>query len=301
MDKKNHKNKSPFRILLFPILSLFSFIITIVYISYDQEIIPSAYTSVSTVQNSTKQISIRIVETATTASTSTPISKFVPTIIPTDTPQIPQYKDLHIGDTILLGRYEQDGNLNNGLEAIEWIVIAISNNNKALVISKYGIEGLKYNEEQIYGMTWEKSSLRSWLNNEFVNIAFSPNEQAVIAETFVENPRTLIIPSNAPSYWVDAQNSTRDKIFLLSNEEYTNFFPPNNQQKGQCYVTPFVHSQRDVDVSISGTAWWWLRSPGMRGGAHASFVNSLGNLQTEGYLIALEPAAVRPAFWLIEQ
>ena len=43
---------------------------------------------------------------------------------------------LKVGDSFTFGSYEQDNDLNNGTEPIEWQVLAIENN-RALLISRY--------------------------------------------------------------------------------------------------------------------------------------------------------------------
>lgn len=48
--------------------------------------------------------------------------------------------------TVTFGRYEQDNNLGNGPEPIEWIVLD-SNNGEVLLLSKYGLDVKKYNDE----------------------------------------------------------------------------------------------------------------------------------------------------------
>ncbi len=46
---------------------------------------------------------------------------------------------VEVGDVIYFGSYEQDNNLSNGKEEIEWIVLA-KENRKALLISKYALD-----------------------------------------------------------------------------------------------------------------------------------------------------------------
>ena len=42
-------------------------------------------------------------------------------------------------ETIFFGKYEQDNNLENGKEPIEWIILE-TQDGKSLLISKYGLE-----------------------------------------------------------------------------------------------------------------------------------------------------------------
>ena len=51
-----------------------------------------------------------------------------------------------IGGIVTFGRYEQDGNEENGPEGIEWIVLDVQDG-KVLLLSKYGLEVKPYNTE----------------------------------------------------------------------------------------------------------------------------------------------------------
>ena len=77
--------------------------------------------------------------------------------------------NVEVGDTIEFGEYEQDNKSDK--EPIEWNVLDIQDN-KALIISKYGLDAKKYNEEY-QSVTWENCTLRKWLNEDFYNEAFS--------------------------------------------------------------------------------------------------------------------------------
>lgn len=80
-----------------------------------------------------------------------------------------------VGDTVLFGSYEQDGNLENGSEPIEWIIIK-KDNEKALLISKYVLDYKEMNVENKRD-DWEVSTLRSWLNKDFYKVAFNEEEK----------------------------------------------------------------------------------------------------------------------------
>lgn len=83
------------------------------------------------------------------------------------------------GDIIRFGTYEQDNNLENGKEDIEWQVVYGNNFNQyasyVTLISKNAIEYMYFDTND-----WENSSLRYWLNNDFLNEAFAPEQQAVL-------------------------------------------------------------------------------------------------------------------------
>ncbi|MBQ6817886.1 MAG: hypothetical protein IJO27_05580 [Bacilli bacterium] len=82
----------------------------------------------------------------------------------------------NVGDIIEFGNYEQDNNTSNGKETIEWIVLE-KKDNKILVLSKHGLDAKQYNSTGA-NITWEQSDIRTWLNGEFTNNAFSSSEQS---------------------------------------------------------------------------------------------------------------------------
>lgn len=121
--------------------------------------------------------------------------------------KISQIKEQHpyvcavVGSTINFGSYEQDNNLQNGKEPIEWIVIEISENTMVLY-SRYCLDAQRFSAElrgqdvkPYYSSvknSWEETSLYKWLNDSFLSSAFNFKERQALAE-----PVTLISASQA--------------------------------------------------------------------------------------------------------
>ncbi len=120
---------------------------------------------------------------------------------------------------IVFGAYEQDGDASNGPEPIEWEVLE-ENGNGTFLVSRYVLDWQSYNTEQT-NRTWESCTLRSWLNNEFLNHAFTQTEQGMINTTNVAN-------SDNPVWGTPGGNSTGDRIFLLSVEEVISHYSFNS-------------------------------------------------------------------------
>lgn len=76
---------------------------------------------------------------------------------------------------VSFGRYEQDGNLENGPEPIEWIVLGVEDN-KALLISKY-ILAYRPMHSIREEYDWRDTELREWLEEEFFAKAFTLSEK----------------------------------------------------------------------------------------------------------------------------
>ena len=199
-----------------------------------------------------------------------------------------------VGDTAFFGSYEQDNNMSNGKEDVEWIVLA-KENGKVLVISKYALDCKRFNSHTP-DVTWEKSSLRTWLNEIFLNDTFSAKEQEKIATTNVSADRN-------PDYNTNPGNVTNDKVFLLSITEAEKYFVTDEPRK--CVPTPYAKAQgvfmSNSDKTTSGKAncRWWLRSCG-RDHQYAAYVGIDGSVYSYGDVVySANVYYVRPAMWIM--
>ena len=105
------------------------------------------------------------------------------------------------GDIVTFGSYEQDKNLNNGSEDIEWLVLGITKDGKSmLLISRYCLDWVQFNDEKV-GVTWEDSYVREWLNDTFLNEAFTRTEQKRMEVIYSEMPNTEPAAATAPGIW----------------------------------------------------------------------------------------------------
>ena len=165
-----------------------------------------------------------------------------------------------VGDEFEFGSF-------NGKDIL-WRTIRIKDR-KALIVSSNIICKAPYQQPVRQYMTWSECSLRTWLNNEFLNGAFNQRERRRIVPSKLNN-------DNNPDYYTSGGDMTTDSIFLLSIYETTAFFV-NNQ-----------------DRSIGDS--WWLRSPGFSP-SEAAYVDRDGSIS----IIGSDDGAnigVRPALWL---
>ncbi|MBQ8139988.1 MAG: sigma-70 family RNA polymerase sigma factor [Lachnospiraceae bacterium] len=96
-------------------------------------------------------------------------------------------KNAQVGDIIEIGSFEQDGDEANGAEPIEWQVIA-DEDGKKLLLSKdilMPLGNMMYEEYPGDGVnyTWKECGIRTYLNGEFYESAFTDEERAQIVET----------------------------------------------------------------------------------------------------------------------
>ena len=205
---------------------------------------------------------------------------------------------LAVGKTVMLGRYEQAnpkqqqqwpkfvGDENKDTRTlIEWLVLA-EHEGRYLLISTYGLDCRPYHSKS-KAVTWENSDLRRWLNGEFMNGAFTQEEQNRIVEVVNQNP------DNA-KYNTPGGKPTRDKVFLLSIDEAQRFF--KDDQARRCKPTEYAKA-RGAGSNAQGDGWWWLRSPG-DSSCTAAYVFGDGSVGGRGSNVNRDNGCVRPALWV---
>ena len=219
--------------------------------------------------------------------------------------------------TITFGSYPQESDTP---EPIEWRVLDMNDEGQILILSKKVLDVKPYNTTDI-DITWEKSTIRSWLNgypasyntvgtdftqDNFINVAFTADEQAKIVASSVPadaNPKNATFPGNA----------TTDKIFLLSIAEAQNYFSsdPARDPARRADATRYaiqkgvgVVGSKSNEYTEDGTctdvhchAYWWLRSPGFKT-VLADVVYSDGSVFFLGNSVDLVNRGVRPALWV---
>ena len=186
--------------------------------------------------------------------------------------EIEKIKMAEVGDYVIFGAYEQDNDISNGKEDIEWLVLD-KQNDKILAISKYGLDCQRYHEKS-EDVTWETCTLRKWLNSDFINAAFSPDEIAMIPTVCVAAERDITTHT-------DPGNATQDKVFLLSAIQAEEYFSSNSAR--QCKPTDFAVAKGAYKYAGGGT--WWLRSPGFLQ-SFASTVLADGAVNPDGYAVS---------------
>ena len=208
------------------------------------------------------------------------------------------------GDTVTFGKYPQ---ATSTAEAIEWLVLDIdTSKGQMLLLSKYVLDAKPYNTSST-SITWEKCTLRTWLNGTFKTTAFTPSEQQLIALTPLEN-------LNNPYYNTNGGNATNDYVFLLSLADalsQTNdvagsgkYFSSNAERKAMAtkYAIDngaYVSKPSGISTctNVQCSALWWLRSPG-RNANLAAYVYLGGDVRSSGDYVSDTFIGVRPALWV---
>ena len=168
-------------------------------------------------------------------------------------------------------------------EPVKWKVLEVSDDD-IFVMAEQTLDCQKYDSSKYSSVTWETSTLRKWLNEQFIGQAFSAEEQKLIKQTNVTNPRNSV-------YSIDGGKNTTDQIYILSEEEV------KNAKYGFCQITNGFSQTRNPAVSdysySKGThysefaadsrekgSYWWIRTPGQSLSRAATVFN--GKLDMEG-------------------
>ena len=197
---------------------------------------------------------------------------------------------LDVGDSFNFGSYEQDNNTVDGQEDIEWLVLDKSGD-RILVISRYALDCRMYHSVKT-DTTWETCSLREWLNNGFLQTAFTAGEQAMI-------PSVTVKAEGNKGYSIDGGSNTTDQVFLLSKNEAVKYFINDAKKNSglenglKCTATAYCKAVG----SFGGLCDWWLRSPGS-GSYKAAIVEGSGHIWDYGSEVNRFSVGVRPAMWI---
>ena len=194
--------------------------------------------------------------------------------------------EVKIGNYVYFGSCEQDNRSDTGKEPIEWRVLALDKSGeKALLVSRYALTARCYHNGDTYP-TWADSDIRGWLNGEFLQDAFTEQEQTIIQQTKL----------STPSYeGIDGGSDTWDKVFLLSRGEAADYFTGSADR----LVKPTAYARAmGADVAgENGCCWWWLRTPGTYS-YDAGLVYAVGGIDHTGGNVKNAAIAVRPALWV---
>lgn len=179
-----------------------------------------------------------------------------------------------VGEILLLGHYQQ--NRANSSEPVEWTILKVDGE-RALVTSLYALDAQPFHTSVtpaaaetmtrnddgtvtlknlipsgFQAVTWENCTLRAWLNREFLEAAFSPEERKCLLET----------------------DALKDRVTLLALDENINDAKqfPTDASTG-CRATPYAASLYKDDIEadrqeratrpLPPRASYWLKSKGI--------------------------------------
>ena len=181
-------------------------------------------------------------------------------------------------------------------EPVKWRVLQNADQ-KVFLLSDQNLDCKVY-QDGYPSVTWETSSIRTWLNDSFKDAVFSAGEEAAVTETNVLN-------KDHPYYETPGGEDTKDKVFLLSLEEVTNsaygftdgYEPTSTREAKNTEYATTMGACTSSKPQYAGNGYWWLRSPGGIS-VSAGIVDYDGKVEDEGDFVGDEEVAVRPALHL---
>ena len=200
------------------------------------------------------------------------------------------------GDIITVGAFEQDGNENNGKEPIEWMVVT-KMPGKALVVSKYVLERMPFESDaDVNSVTYPDSTVRSWLNGDFYQEAFTEEEKAFIPLTNIQT-----------AYVEDYERHTTDSddhVFLLSYNEVNKYIA---SKEGSLQIASPTETVKATGIYVWDNSGKENPTPGvgwmLRDSADSTY--RYANVDGGGYIARdygddiNDRGGIRPAMWLV--
>lgn len=157
-----------------------------------------------------------------------------------------------VGTSVLFGEYK-------------WLILE-KEAEKVLLVKSEPINGYAYHNENT-NITWADSSLRTYLNTDFIEETFYEKMSEKILETEIS------VPDNK-QYKTKGGKNTVDKVFLLNDEQAREY----------------------KEILDNYTRDWWLINPGNSQNT-AQYV-SYGEIMDYGYEVSNKNIYIRPAIWV---
>ena len=184
---------------------------------------------------------------------------------------------------------------------IKWRILK-QTGDKALLLADRMPDTCPFNDTY-EDTSWSDCSLRRWLNDEFMNRAFSASEIAAIEETDVKNDANYY-------FGTDCGADTKDRVFVLSESE--TFSSPLAVEHGfydKDYGNDPARRFRSTLYAKCRGAWWspvekfrgmsfwFMRTVGYTK-ANVVYVGESGDTYNRGIVVTCNDAAVLPAITL---
>ena len=143
------------------------------------------------------------------------------------------------------------------VEPIKWKILE-DKNGKVFIFSELILDVHKFDDNS---NDYAASSIRSWLNSDFYNKAFTDKQKELIENTTLK----------------DISNVT-DKVFLLSEEEIENtsygFYSDNDRCKKVTDYAKANHAYEYYNYKKNG--WYWLRTSYASGACGVGYIGRVG-------------------------
>ncbi len=161
-----------------------------------------------------------------------------------------------VSKTVYFGSYEQDGDLTNGPEPIEWYAIE-GKGNSMLLLSKYVLDWQYYDKNSMQ-TPYKQSSLCKWLKESFYEQAFTDAEKAAIhadrREGYYDGEAVFLHPCREEEEHFQGGGTLQNLFDRMQNKyrldtmDFYYAFPTQYCAKQGAYIHP-----------STGACTWWIR------------------------------------------
>ena len=194
-----------------------------------------------------------------------------------------KYDKYSYKDIVYFGKYynhDKDGEI---LEPLEWDILE-RKDGMALLITSYVIDNLEFDVNG--NNNWEESSIRKWLNNDFLNLAFTEEEQERILSSSFDVGRS----------------GTNDKVFFLSMDEYEKYDAENKEDAiFKWYFGATDYAKRNLStkdsISLLGGMRFRSLSPNMKDEYKNNYTDTW-TLGTKYITKSSVKTGIRPSMWV---
>lgn len=196
--------------------------------------------------------------------------------------------NISVGEYIEFGSYTQGSG--GEVLPLEWVVLD-KQDSRVLVISRYLVDFMPYGS-----LSWEESSVRKWLNNDFLNSAFTASEAAKITDSVIPNNDNEVAA-------IYGGCNTSDRVFLLNDEEVVHYLSDYYVRQTDYTKWAKQRLEKSIDATMAfDTAYsdsdgsaWWIRGAGRL--YRVCCVNITGSINNN-MMYGEEYVGVRPAMWI---
>lgn len=174
---------------------------------------------------------------------------------------------IRVGDIITLGAWYGNGDPANPKSAIKWLILDVDAEGKRVfAISVDILQAMTYGDTDV----WKNSDACEWLNGEFLNGAFTEEEQRLLDNNLYRETEDE----------EDIVNAFSSKLALMSQDEKAK------------YLTDLKY----IPATGAGTTEWWLRTAAGEG--KIMYIAENGQLATAGKDSKTNVIGIRPVAWM---
>ena len=182
-------------------------------------------------------------------------------------------------------------------EPIKWRVIKVDNDNITMVADRL-LECVPYNDNAV-DVYWENCTLRSFLNNEFYNTAFSEDEQKAVIKSKIQNTDNYY-------FGTECGNDTEDYVCIFTEQDVFNtdtaedygFTKSDGISDTARRFKPTMYAiargawYSPVETNY-GNGFWLLRTCGYTP-SNVNYVCDFGSVYNRGTYVNVKDAGILP-------